>query len=256
MVDWNPSQYLAFANERSLPIIDLINRLPLSRPRVVVDLGCGPGNSTAFLRKAFPDARLYGLDKSPAMITKAKTVLPDVSFDVCDAAQWKQDKTSDLIFSNALMQWLPDHVKLLQRLVQGLKPGALLAVQMPDNLNEPTHLAMGEVADLTVWRDKLKLVNQLRATVLDAEQYYDALKPFCETIDVWRTTYFHSVAGLEGIFDFFQSTGLKPYLDRLSDPERESFRTQYVRIISGHYGVLHDRKVLFGLPRLFIVLKK
>jgi trans-aconitate 2-methyltransferase len=256
MADWNPSHYLSFASERSLPIIDLINRLPISRPRVVFDLGCGPGNSTELLRKAYPDARITGLDKSPAMIAKAKEALPNANFEVCDAAAWRQDKSADLIFSNATMQWLPDHLQILQRLARAMKSGAVLAVQMPDNLAEPTHTSMVEVAALPVWRDKLKLAQTQRAHVGQAVDYYNALKPEVKTVSVWRTTYHHAVDGVAGIFDFFASTGLKPFLDRLQEQEQGLFRAEYMKLLSHRYHLSPDGKILFGLPRLFIVVQK
>lgn len=256
MSDWNPEAYLAFADERARPIVDLIGRVPLARPRVIYDLGCGPGNSTAMLCQRFPKARVFGLDKSPAMIRKAKEQSLAANFQVSDIALWKVDRAADLIFSNATLQWLPDHAQLMRRIIKDLKPGAVLAVQMPDNLMEPTHTSMREEAADPRWHGKLHTATTQRATILAAHEYYDVLRHGASQVDIWRTTYFHAVEGHAGIAEFFGSTGLRPFLDPLSAAEQEVFLNGYTARVAGHYSVASDGTVLFGLPRLFILVRK
>jgi trans-aconitate 2-methyltransferase len=255
MSDWKPKQYLMFADERARPVVDLLARIPLARPRLVFDLGCGPGNSTALLRQHYPEARIAGIDKSPAMIAKAKELTINVEFSVADVALWRADRAADLVFSNALFQWLPDHPQLMQKIVKDMKSGAVLAVQMPDNLDEPTHTTMREVAGDKRWHGKLQNAARSRLKLPEPHQYAELLRPFASEVEIWRTTYFHRVNGTKGISDFFRSTGLRPFLEPLSPQERETFVSEYVNQLTNHYPASADGTVLFGLPRLFIMAR-
>ncbi len=234
----------------------MIVRLPITRPRVVYDLGCGPGNSTGILKQAYPGARIIGIDRSPAMISKAKQTVANVEFRSQDVSMWTPDKEADLVFANALFQWVPQHGQLLKRIVQALKKEAVLAVQIPDNLGEPSHVLMGDVAINGPWAHKLSKVGDARAEIHQPTDYYDLLKPLSSEIDIWHTLYQHAVDGHDGIVGMIKSTGLKPYLDLLSDDEQVDFLSAYKAELARHYPVQHDGKVLFRFPRLFIVAKK
>ena len=146
LADWNAGQYLKFEDERTRPAIDLIGRIPLTEICSAVDIGCGPGNSTELIVNRYPGARVLGLDNSPDMLAKARTRLPGVSFQEADIAAWKPDERYDLIFANAVLQWLPDHQRLLARLASLLRTERCLAVQMPNNLREPSPSLMRMVA--------------------------------------------------------------------------------------------------------------
>jgi trans-aconitate 2-methyltransferase len=254
--DWNPEQYLAFADERARPCIDLVLRIPVQRPRLVYDLGCGPGNSTAILQHAYPSARMIGIDRSPAMISKAKQSVAGAEFRSQDVALWPGDQEADLIFANALFQWVPQHVNVLQRILQPLKKEAVLAVQMPDNLYEPSHVAMANVAEWGPWAHKLTKAKDTRSEILEATEYYDMLKPQCSHLEIWHTLYQHAVDGYDAVIAMFVSTGLKPYIDPLSESERTEFLAAYKTELRKHYPLQADGKVLFRFPRLFIVAKK
>jgi trans-aconitate 2-methyltransferase len=198
MTDWNPTQYLAFADERARPALDLIARLPNRAPRLVHDLGCGPGNSTALLAKAFPSATLTGIDSSHAMIAKAKLAVPKAKFVVGDVAHWKPHPEADLIFSNALFQWLPDHAQHFVRLVEAMKPGAMLAIQMPDTLGEQSHVQMAKMAQRPAYAAKLGKATSARASLLSPQGYYQILRPLCARLDIWKTVLSSSAAGPSG----------------------------------------------------------
>ena len=256
MADWSPSDYLKFADERSRPARDLIAQVPLVAPDVVYDLGCGPGNSTALLVSAYPSARIIGIDNSEAMLVAARQELPKVKFEKADLMTWLPGQKADLLFSNATFQWVPDHLMVLQRLMAQLNPGGVLAVQMPDNLGEPSHQTMRETAAEGPWAEKLKSAAAARSVLPQPEVYYEALKPLCSRMEIWHTVYNHPLNGVEGIVQLISSTGLRPFVEPLSAIEKEAFVVAYKQRLNKHYPVMADGKVLLRFPRLFIVAQK
>lgn len=254
--DWDAAQYLRFEDERTRPSIDLLARVPLSDPKRCIDLGCGPGNSTELVAARFPGAVTEGLDSSPDMLEKAMKRLPDLSFVLGDVNSWSDAAGYDLIFANAVLQWLPDHAALFPRLARSLTSGGCLAVQMPNNLNEPSHVAMREVAAEGPWGETLANAKAERATIGSFGDYRRWLTEAGCRVDIWQTTYVHALANLEAIAEWFKSTGLKPYLDRLTAEERKDFLARYLERIAPHYPVESDGKVLLRFPRLFVVAVK
>jgi trans-aconitate 2-methyltransferase len=256
MTDWNPDRYLDFAEERARPALDLIARIPLRRPRLIYDLGCGPGNSTSLLKHAFPGTRIVGLDRSPAMIAKAKESFGGLEFVSADVALWPGDKEADLIFSNALFHWMPNHLDRMVRIVSAMKHEAVFAVQMPDNLAEPSHELMREIAEQGAWAAQLSKATEARAQIHPPTDYYNALKPMVRTVDIWHTAYYHAVDGVDGIVNMLSSSGLKPYLDSLRDDEKIEFLDRYRDGLRREYPQADDGKVLFRFPRIFLLAKK
>lgn len=253
MTDWNPTQYLAFADERAQPALDLIARLPNRTPALIHDLGCGPGNSTALLAKAFPSATLTGIDSSHAMISKARQAVPRAKFIVGDVADWQPHPDADLVFSNALFQWLPEHPRHLARILQALKPGAILAVQMPDNLGEQSHVQMAKLAQKQAYVGKLAKATSARAAILSPQGYHQILRPLCARLDIWKTSYLHLLQGHQGIIDMLSTTGLRPYLDPLDVTQKTAFLAEYKKAITPHYPVMDDGLLLYAFPRLFLL---
>lgn len=256
MADWNAGQYLKFEDERTRPSIDLLRRVPLEEATHCVEIGCGPGNSTELIVKRYPTARILGLDNSPDMLTKARARLPDLLFEETDIANWETTERFDLIFANAVLQWLPGHPDLLKRLACFLKDGGCLAVQMPNNLNEPSHRLMKQVAQEGPWAEKLSSAAEARETIGSFEDYYAWLQQAGCTVDIWQTTYVHPLAGGEAIVEWFKSTGLKPYLDPLSPDHRSEYVRRYQAAIAQAYPAQQDGKVLLRFPRLFFVAQR
>jgi trans-aconitate 2-methyltransferase len=253
MTDWQPSQYLAFADERTRPARDLLARIPLDRPGRVYDLGCGPGNSTELLVEAFPGAEITGIDNSPAMLQAARRALPGIAFKAGDLASWMPPQPADLLFSNAALQWVPDHLAVLLRLLGGLAPRGVLAVQMPDNLGEPSHRLMAETAGAGPWSERLAGAAAARDALPDFETCYSALKPHCAMLDIWQTAYCHPLRGAGGIVSWLKTTGLRPYLAPLDEVEQADFLSRYESRLAEAYPAMPDGTVLLRFPRRFIV---
>lgn len=253
MPDWSPAQYLKFEDERSRPARDLLAQVPLAEAKRVVDIGCGPGNSTELLAERFPDAEILGLDSSSDMLEAARQRLPKAAFIEADIAQWTPERGTDLLFANAVFQWVPDHLDVLGRLFVQLSPGGVLAVQMPDNFGEPSHFLMDEVAKNGPWSEKLGEAALARDPIPPPIRYYDRLAPRARRVDIWHTQYNHPLAGPGTIVEMLKSTGLRPYLAPLDADEQARFLGEYERRVGEAYAALGDGRVLFRFPRLFVV---
>ncbi len=251
--DWDAEQYLRFEDERTRPALDLLESVPLLEPRHCIDLGCGPGNSTELIAARFPRARLEGLDSSPDMLETARKRLPEVTFTLGDVATWSARDRYDLVFANAVLQWVPDHPHLMQRLVRALTSDGVLAMQMPNNLAEPSHVAMEEVAAEGAWASRLANARRDKATIGTFADYRRWLMDAGCDVDIWETTYLHALAGPDAIIEWFKGTGLRPFLEPLTNEERARFLARYREKIASAYPPEPDGKVLLRFPRLFVV---
>ncbi len=254
---WSSQQYLKFENERTRPAHDLLLAVPTREVKRAADLGCGPGNSTGLIAAVFPDAEITGVDNSENMIEAAKARLPGLRFELCRVEEWVHPGPWDLIFSNAAFQWVPNHERLLPDLASRLSPGGSLAIQMPDNLSEPSHVAMRTVAATEPFSAKLAGAAKERTELAGADWYYGLLKPLCSRVDIWRTTYFHPLpGGLDAIVEWLKGTGLMPFLKPLSETEKAAFLSSYKDELAKSYKAQADGAVLLAFPRLFIVASR
>lgn len=257
MLDWNPALYRRYEDERTRPAQELLARVPLSEAAHVVDLGCGPGNSTELLFHRFPAARVVGTDNSEAMLASARERLPQARFELSDIATWApQDQAPDLIYANAALQWVPDHETLIPRLFAALAPGGVLAIQMPDNREEPTHRLMRAVASEAPWAGPIGDADRMRTLLLPLGGYYDLLAPEAAKVDVWHTIYQHPMADAAAIVEWVRGTGLKPFVDRLPANLQASYLAEYERRVDEAYPPRSDGKRLLAFPRMFIVAQK
>lgn len=249
---WSAAQYLKFAEDRTRAARDLLAAVPADTPGHVVDLGCGPGNSTALLVGRFPGAAVTGIDTDPDMLATARKALPYVRFEQADITGWSPQRPVDLLFANASLQWVDDHEALFPRLLGYLAPGGSLAVQMPDNLNEPTHRAMREIAQAPEWRDRLQDTRANRKPLIPPHALYALLRPTCSRVDVWRTVYHFELEGVAGIVEWFKGSALPPYLAPLDPDEQARFLSEFHDAITPHYPETDGRSLL-AFPRYFFV---
>jgi trans-aconitate 2-methyltransferase len=261
-VNWSAQQYVAFEDQRTRPVRDLLAALPPMSPRDVIDLGCGPGNSTELLAARFPTAHVRGLDSSSDMIAAARKRLPGVNFEEAEIEQWvgvagvgaAGADAADVILANAVLHWLPDHASLFPALIGRLTAGGALAVQMPDNLDDPAHVAMREVATSGTWAAKLASAVSARTVMPEARWYHELMRSLGCEVDVWRTTYHHRLpGGATDVVEWFKGSGLRPFLAPLSDDERIEYLLRYRTRVADAYPPSSDGSVLLPFPRLFIV---
>lgn len=270
--DWSATQYLKFNNERTRPVYDLVSQIAshvtTPNPRIY-DLGCGPGNSTKVLLDAFPGATITGMDSSPDMLAKASASLPGVEFVKGDLSTFalKEGEQVDLLFSNAVFHWLrnPTRIPTLTRLFATLRPGGVLAIQMPDNYNEQSHSLMREVAKTagSAWSPyfadaKIGDLEHGDRPDLDPVEpprdFYNALIPHAASVNLWRTTYQHVLKDAGAIVEWVKGTGLQPYLQRIEDEEaKKAYLAEYERRLADAYEGMVDGRVLLGYPRLFVL---
>ncbi|MBB6562948.1 trans-aconitate 2-methyltransferase [Acidovorax soli] len=257
MADWNPALYRRFEDERTRPADELLARVPLAQATHVVDLGCGPGNSTELLVRRFPQAQVTGIDTSEAMLASARERLPGTAFERGDIATWVPAVAPDLIYANAALQWVAGHETLVPRLFSLLAPGGVLAIQMPDNRQEPSHRLMRAVAGEAPWREPIGDADAVRTELATIAGYYDMLARDAASVDVWHTVYQHVMPSAGSIVDWLRSTGLRPFLDALPDDAlRAGFLAEYERRIAEAYPERSDGKRLLAFPRMFIVAQR
>jgi trans-aconitate 2-methyltransferase len=252
--DWSAAQYLKFEEERTRPSRDLLAQVPLDAPRRVVDLGCGPGNSTELLIGRFPGAEVIGVDSSPDMLRQARERLPRCKFVEADLSAWTPEAGTDLLFGNAVFHWVPDHPSVLRRLLHALGPGGVLAVQMPDNANEPAFTVLEKVIASGPWAAAIaQTKGRQRKQLLRPEEYYDLFRPLCSHVDIWHIHYNHLMENHAGVVEWFKGSGLRPLLAPLDAAVRAAFLSRYTDEISRAYPPRCDGNVMLRFPRLFIV---
>jgi trans-aconitate 2-methyltransferase len=253
MQNWNAEQYLKFADERSRPSLDLIARVADPDPERIIDIGCGPGNSTAILRRRWPDADITGLDNSEDMIAAAGKSQPEGKWILADATAWTAEVPFDLLFSNAALQWMPDHDRLLPHLFSQVGSAGAMAVQIPAHFNSALHREIHEVAGDPLWRDRMDApMNSM--TKKSPEFYYNLLQPLAERLEMWETEYYHVMDDHRAMVEWFRGTGLRPYLAALeNDAERQRFEDMLLERYTNVYPRQDDGRILFRFRRLFII---
>jgi trans-aconitate 2-methyltransferase len=286
MAGWNPDQYLKFSDERTQPGRDLAARICVPQVRSVIDLGCGPGNSTRILAERWPDAQITALDSDASMINAAIESNPRGRWITGDIAKWaagrlpsdaensaepavssardgstenasagtSENELYDVVFSNAALQWLPDHATLYPQLFSHVAPGGALAVQIPSSQDRPAYRLLREMAASIGWRKCFPTGRVRTWHAHEWEFYYDLLAPSASRVDVWQTEYFHVMPGAETVVEWYSATGMRPYLAAITeDADREKFLAEYTEKIRAAYPRRPDGHILFPFLRIFLI---
>jgi trans-aconitate 2-methyltransferase len=253
---WDPDSYLKFERERTLPSRDLVSRIQLTDPRKIIDIGCGPGNSTSVLREAWPDADVIGLDNSEEMIAKAQSTSPSTRWIIADAAEWRSGEAYDLVFSNATLHWIADQERVLGNLFDQVAEEGALAVQVPFNTESPLYKSLVNVSESAEWN---QVMAGCSAQIFYRDEffYYSLLSRLSARIEMWITTYLHVMESHQDLIDWYSSTGMKMYLERIGTEEkRVAFKSQILEACKPQYPFQHDGKILFPFKRIFFVAYK
>ncbi len=251
--DWNPGLYLKYRSERTQPSIDLVSRIKFDNPGTIIDIGCGPGNSTLVLHERWPGSRVTGLDSSPEMIRKAAGEYPDMEWILSDVSEVDDKAEYDIVFSNAAIQWIPDHVSLMKKLFSITAKNGAVAIQVPMFNLMPLGKSIEDTAAGVNWRELTAGCRDL-FTYNNYSFYYDELAQYSDNIDMWQTSYFHVMESGEAILEWIRSTGLKPYLDRLGDDKlKNEFELEILEKIRKDYPLQRNGKVIFPFIRLFFI---
>jgi trans-aconitate 2-methyltransferase len=248
---WDPAQYALYPDERGRPFHELVARIGATAPRRVVDLGCGTGALTRFLLERWPDARVEGIDSSAEMINEGPAGA-GVQLRVADIAAWAPSPDTDVVVSNAALQWVPGHADLLRRWAGQLPSGAWLAWQVPGNFANPSHRLMREMADSARWERRLEGVLRHEDAVLEPDRYARLLLAAGLSADVWESTYQHVLVGPDPVFEWVRGTGLRPVLAALGPADAARFERDYAAALRAAYPSV-DGVTLFPFRRIFAV---
>jgi len=255
-MDWNSKQYLKFKTERTQPAIDLVNRINVDNPGKILDVGCGPGNSTQVLYSKYPNSYILGIDISEEMLNAARKEYPNLDFKICDAGKdlSQLDGDYDIVFSNACIQWIPDHERLLTDMLNLLKKNGVLAVQIPMNFNEPIHKIIEEVTSSEKW--KKYFAEQRIFYTLSQSEYYDILSEISGEFCIWETVYYHVMKSHNEILEWYRGTGLRPYLSVLPDNMKKEFEDEIMENLVQRYPRQRNGDIIFRFPRFFFIARK
>lgn len=252
---WDPNKYLAFADHRARPFFDLVSRIRADQPRRVTDLGCGPGNLTVSLRDRWPDAELEAVDSSPDMVQAARR--RDLPARVLDVADWQPASDTDVVITNAVLQWVPGHAELLARWLPALPPGAWFAMQVPGNFDAPSHQVIRELATEPAWRSAVGAAVLREADVVHTPaRYAEILSDAGADVDVWETTYLHRLSGPDPVLEWVSGTALRPVRAALDDAAWQEFRAALAPRLAATYPVRPDGTTWLPFRRIFAVANR
>ncbi|GGQ93903.1 methyltransferase domain-containing protein [Deinococcus ruber] len=254
---WNPATYLQFQAERDRPFFDLLGQVAMqAAPQTVLDLGCGTGHLTAALAQRWPSAQVTGIDSSAEMLAQAPA-LPNLRFVQADLSSWTPPHAPDLLVSNAALQWLPDHDRLIPRLAALVAPGGTFAFQVPGNFDAPSHKLLEEVRGSRRWREQLGASERDKATLASfGPERYTALLTACGfRVNAWETTYLHVLPGPDAVLNWVRGTALRPVLNRLNAHDAAEFEAEYAAQLREAYPV-QPYGTPFPFRRIFVVAQR
>jgi trans-aconitate 2-methyltransferase len=278
---WDPDEYQRFSDLRSRPFFELMARVAVTSPRYVLDLGCGPGNLTAALARRWPAAQVVGVDNSGQMLAAAKAMLAEpggdrqdaydqdrqdgqgggygqgggsLSFRLGDVREFEPAHAPDVVVSNAVLQWVPNHRDVLARWAGMLAPDGWLAIQMPANFDQPTHEVLREVATSAPWHEWLGEIPRPRLNYNPGD-YLDLLAGAGCGVDAWETTYLHLLPGDDPVVEWYKGTAFRPFLAALTPERAGAFLREMARRLRAAYPARSYGTVL-PFRRVFVVAHK
>lgn len=256
--DWDPKLYRRFQSERLRAAKDLLSRIELEEPSLIVDLGCGDGEVTRAIAGQWPYASVAGLDNSEAMIEKARSFESRIDWNLQDIRSWNPSVPIDLIFCNASLHWLRDHDRLFTCLARKLNKPGCLAAQMPLSHQQRSHELIAEsllALDLSPTDGTIEaLVEEIRRPwMLEPLEYHTLLSKEVDQVQTWTTEYFHVLSGEDAVVNWVLGTALRPVIKHLSNHDCARFIEHYSRLIRKEYPCRDDGTVWFPYRRLFII---
>jgi trans-aconitate 2-methyltransferase len=254
---WDPRVYLQFAGERERPFWELVSRIPHANPRLVVDLGCGPGTATVGLCRRWPEAVVVGVDNSAPMIEQAAAlaIAGQLSFVLDDLRTWRPMAAPDVIVSNAALQWVPGHADLFEGWLGSLGPDGVFAFSVPGNFDAPSHTLLRELASSPRWAERLSGAREVPG-VADPGRYLERLQALGATVDAWETTYQQVLSGPDPVFEWVSGTALRPYLTLLDHASAMEFSEQYRLVLATAYPSDGQGQTVFPFRRIFVVARR
>lgn len=256
--DWNAKIYSQFLDLRTRPAQDLLAAFPENfQPKMVYDLGCGPGNSTILLKKRWPHAKVVGIDSSEEMLHEAKASYPELTFIKSDIAHFNPKENIDCLFANASLQWLEHHETLIPHLLKQISLGGAFGFQMPNNFHAPTHqITLQLLQNNPNWHRFVPHLRygKLHQPLYQLPWYYDGLsKAGASDIQIWETEYFQEMANHQEIFNWMQGTGLRPIWSKMNIEHQELFKKDYIEFIQKEYPIQPNGKILLPFRRIFMM---
>jgi trans-aconitate 2-methyltransferase len=251
---WEPQTYLRYADIRFRAGLDLIARIPKLEYDTIYDLGSGTGHLTCILADTFTNAKVIGVDSSPEMLAEARREFPALEWQQADIHSWSPPLAPDLIYTNAALQWVPDHETLLPSLLNKLRPGGVLAMQVPRHFESSSHLGLKDLVKQSQWRTKLEPL--LLTPIPASEIYWRWLSPHARNLDIWETIYLQVLEGKDPVVNFMRGTALRPFLSALSEPEATKFIDAFAKRMNAAYPVQPNGQTLFPFRRLFLIAQR
>lgn len=248
---WDPAAYLAFDDHRARPFHDLLHRVSVRAPRRVVDLGCGPGTRTVELSARWPGAVLDAVDSSAEMVAAARA--RGIDARRVDVADWTPSPDTDVVLSNAVLHWVPQHRDLLPRWLAALPAGAELALQVPRNFGAPSHTEVRALLAQPRWAGSVEPRGE--DVVATPAEYAALLSAAGAEVDAWETTYLHRLTGPDPVLEWIGSTALRPVRDALDEPGYAAFRTELAPRLRAAYPAQPDGSTWFPFRRVFAVAR-
>lgn len=254
---WDSNQYMKFGNERTRPSAELAAQIKLAAPKTVIDLGCGPGNSTENLLNRFPEADILGVDSSDDMLESAREKYKGTSlhFEQMNISpDMTVDKCYDVVFSNACLQWIPDHERLIPKVFDMVNDGGVMAIQLPLSHRLVIYDIVRELENNEKWKGCFEGVEKIKT--LEPEVYFDMLSDLTDDFNVWETVYYHRMKTYDDIIEWYKGTGLRPYFRVLSEDKQAEFCEDILSRLREELPMQKNGEVIYKFPRLFFTAYK